>query len=43
MDLHASFWEAAGGDAANYRSLRSAVMRGMLVEHDLGRAHVLAP
>lgn len=30
MDLHASFWEAAGGDAANYRSLRSAVMRGML-------------
>ena len=30
MDLHASFWDAAGGDAANYRSLRSAVMRGML-------------
>lgn len=29
-DLHASFWEAAGGDATNYRSLRSAVMRGML-------------
>jgi hypothetical protein len=30
QDLHGGFWEEAGGDPANYRALRAAVMRGML-------------